>query len=103
MDICVGGCYFHFPLQSVVDALVIHINNGMKSEVDRALDVLLALLEHHCRSMLNYVALIKVCMTHPTAGASLQVHAQLCCADQGMHDPSHCWSITAGPCSTMLH
>ncbi len=43
-----------------MDALVIHINNGVKAEVDLALDVLLSLLEHHGKSMLNFIPLIKV-------------------------------------------
>ena len=40
-----------------------HVNNGMKGEVDRALDVLLILLDHHCKDMLQFTPLIKVCHT----------------------------------------
>ena len=47
-----------------MDALVIHISNGMKSEVDRALDVLLVLLKHHCKAMLSFISLIKVKPSH---------------------------------------
>ena len=39
---------------------MVHINNGMKNEVDRALDLLLTLLEHHCKVMLQFTPLVKV-------------------------------------------
>ena len=37
-----------------------HVNNGVKAEVDYALDVLLLLLEVHSKSVLRFESLIKV-------------------------------------------
>jgi len=43
-----------------VDNLVVHVNNGVKSEVDHALDVILLLLKKHCKIILRFESLIKV-------------------------------------------
>ena len=39
---------------------MVHVNNGVKSEVDHALDVILLLLKKHCKIILRFESLIKV-------------------------------------------
>ena len=40
--------------------MIAHIGNGMRSEVDHALDIILTLLEHNFKSMKRFGIFIKV-------------------------------------------
>ncbi len=48
------------PVQAVVGALIMHINNGGSGEVDRALSLLLDLVHTHFTTMQRFAVLIKV-------------------------------------------
>ena len=44
----------------MIGALIAHIGNGIRSEVDHALDIILSLLEHNYKSMQRFAVFIKV-------------------------------------------
>ena len=50
----------------MVGALIGHIGNGMRSEVDHALDIILTLLEHNFKPMKRFAIFIKVRASHMT-------------------------------------
>ena len=76
-------------LSEVIGALIAHIGNGIRSEVDHALDIILSLLEHNFKSMHRFSVFIKV-------GHMVYVHVTVLVTWQS-HDSallySLCWTL----------
>lgn len=62
-----------------MDALVTHVNNGVRSEVDHALDVVLELLGHYCKIILRFTPLIKVWPSNANQSCDLEIMARADC------------------------